>query len=152
MRARLSEYDARVVGSGAHRLRAAILPPPAGPSAVVRSAKGLASRRFETEHARGLFAGVAAHSMMPLTAKITAAAGLVLAMMAHAFGWPLARGGSQRIADALGSHLRTLGGQIATSYPVSSIARLPPSGGVLPAPPPRPVLLVAADRLPAPYR
>ncbi|TMK74557.1 MAG: NAD(P)/FAD-dependent oxidoreductase [Actinobacteria bacterium] len=119
---------------------------------ALRSAKGLASRRFETEHARGLFAGVAAHSMMPLTATITAAARLVLAMMAHAFGWPLARGGSQRIADALGSHLRKLGGQIATSHPVSSIAELPPSGIVLFDLTPRQVLRIAADRLPATYR
>ena len=83
----------------------------------LRSAAGLASRRFETERARGLFAGVAGHSMMPLTNPITAAAGLVLGLMGHAFGWPLARGGSQRIADAMGSLLRELGGEIATVAP-----------------------------------
>jgi phytoene dehydrogenase-like protein len=119
---------------------------------ALRSAKSLASRRFETEHARGLFAGLAAHSMMPLTATISAAAGLVLAMMAHAFGWPLARGGSQRIADALGSHLRALGGQIATSHPVSSMAELPRSGIILLDLTPQQVLQIAADRLPATYR
>jgi phytoene dehydrogenase-like protein len=119
---------------------------------ALRSAKGLATRRFDTEHARGLFAGVAAHSMMPLTSPITAAAGLVLTLMAHAFGWPLARGGSQRIADALGSHLRKLGGEIATSQPVSSIAELPPSGIVLFDLTPRQVLRIAQGRLPAAYR
>ncbi len=118
----------------------------------LRSAKGLATRRFETERARGLFAGVAAHSMLPLTSPITAAAVLVLGLMAHAFGWPLARGGSQRIADAMGSHLRELGGEIATSHPVSSIAELPPSTAILFDLTPRQVLGIAGDRLPARYR
>ena len=116
------------------------------------SAKGLASRRFETERARGLFAGLAGHSIMPLTRPITAAAGLVLGLMAHAFGWPMARGGSQHIADAMGSHLRELGGEIATSRPVSSIAELPPSAAILFDLTPRQVIQVAEDRLPAPYR
>jgi phytoene dehydrogenase-like protein len=90
--------------------------------------------------------------MMPLTSPITAAAGLVLGLVGHAFGWPLARGGSQRIADAMGSHLRELGGEIATSHPVSSIAELPSSTTILFDLTPRQVLRIAGDRLPAGYR
>jgi phytoene dehydrogenase-like protein len=119
---------------------------------ALRSASGLANRRFETERARGLFAGIAAHSMLPLTASITAAAGLALALMAHTFGWPLVRGGSQRLADALASHLRELGGEIITSRPVSSLAELPRTGIVLLDLTPRQVLRIAADRLPDRYR
>ena len=118
----------------------------------LRSAKGLATRRFETDRARGLFAGIAAHSMLPLTSPITAAAGLVLGLMGHAFGWPLAHGGSQRIADAMGSLLREQGGEIATSRPVSSIAELPPSTAILFDLTPRQVLRIAGDRFPARYR
>jgi phytoene dehydrogenase-like protein len=119
---------------------------------ALRSAKGLATRRFETERARGLFAGVAAHSMLPLTAPTTAAAGLVLGLIAHAFGWPMARGGSQRIADAMASHLRELGGEVITSHPVSSLDELPSSGMVLLDLTPRQVLRVAGDGLPERYR
>jgi phytoene dehydrogenase-like protein len=118
----------------------------------LRSAKGLARGRFETKHARGLFAGIAAHSIMPLTSPITAAAGLVLALMAHAFGWPMARGGSQRIAGAMGAHLGELGGKIATSQSVTSISDLPSSRAVLFDLTPRQVLRIAGDRLPAGYR
>jgi phytoene dehydrogenase-like protein len=120
--------------------------------AGLRSATSLAGSRFETEDARGLFAGIAAHSIMPLTSPITAAAGLALALMAHAFGWPLARGGSQRIADAMGAHLVELGGEIATSHDVRSISELPASKVVLFDLTPRQILRIAGDRLPAGYR
>jgi phytoene dehydrogenase-like protein len=119
---------------------------------ALRSATGLARRRFEGEFARGLFAGIAAHSMLPLTAPTTAAAGLVLGLMAHAFGWPMARGGSQRIADAMTSHLRGLGGEIVTSHPVSGLGELPPAPIVLLDLTPRQVLHIAGDRLPGRYR
>ena len=81
---------------------------------ALRSASGLARSRFDGERARALFAGNAAHAMLPLEATATASFGLILAMLGHAVGWPLARGGSQAIADALASYLRSLGGEIET--------------------------------------
>ncbi|MEA2419889.1 MAG: hypothetical protein QOE60_2095, partial [Thermoleophilaceae bacterium] len=90
----------------------------------LRSAAGLAGSRFDGERARALFAGCAAHSMLSLRAPLSAAFGLVLAVSAHAVGWPVARGGSQRLADALAGHLRSLGGTIETARAVASLAEL----------------------------
>jgi phytoene dehydrogenase-like protein len=95
----------------------------------LRSAAGLAGSRFDGERARALFAGCAAHSMLSLRAPLSAAFGLVLAVSAHAVGWPVARGGSQRLADALAGHLRSLGGTIETARAVASLAEL---GGAAP--------------------
>src|SRR5262249_13989159 len=64
-------------------------------------ARWLAERFFRGEAARGLFAGLAAHSIQPLEHPLTAAPGLVLGLLGHAVGWPMARGGSQRISDAM---------------------------------------------------
>src|SRR5581483_12478565 len=84
----------------------------------------LARLAFRTERARGLFAGLAAHSMLPLSSPATAGYGLVLALLGHAVGWPLVEGGSQRLADALASYLRSLGGEIETGYEATSLAEL----------------------------
>src|SRR6266568_533177 len=79
---------------------------------ALRSAVGLAQARFKNEPARALFAGLAAHSFLPLEQRASAAFGLVLGMAGHAVGWPLPRGGAQQISDALAAHLRSLGGEI----------------------------------------
>ena len=107
---------------------------------AVRSAAGLARGRFAGERARALLAGCCAHSMLPLEAPLSASFGIVLAVGAHAVGWPVARGGSQRLADALASHLRALGGTIETGRPVASLDELPSGAGagrvrVTPRPP-----------------
>ncbi|HVV73037.1 MAG TPA: NAD(P)/FAD-dependent oxidoreductase, partial [Verrucomicrobiae bacterium] len=78
---------------------------------ALRSASGFA-RRFVEQPARALFAGLAAHSFLPLEAPGSAAFGLVLGASGHAVGWPLPLGGAQQIANALAAHLRTLGGEI----------------------------------------
>jgi phytoene dehydrogenase-like protein len=114
---------------------------------ALRSATGLAAARFRSERARGLFGGVAAHSMLPLTRRGTAAAGLVLGLLAHACGWPMARGGSQRIADAMASYLHELGGEIFTSRPVATLDELPSSRAVLLDLTPRQILGMAGERL-----
>ena len=119
---------------------------------ALRSADGLARARFQTEPARALFAGIAAHSMLPLTAPTTAAGGLVLGLMGHAFGWPMARGGSARIAGAMASYLGELGGEIVTSKPISSLDELPASDLVMLDLTPRQVVRIAGARLPARYR
>ncbi|HEU4450979.1 MAG TPA: NAD(P)/FAD-dependent oxidoreductase [Gaiellaceae bacterium] len=119
--------------------------------AGLRPAARLASR-FEGEKARGLFAGLAAHSQLSLHAPLSAAFGIVLAATAHAHGWPLVRGGSQRLADGLVSYLRSLGGEVLTRRPVESAADLPPAGTVLLDLGPRAVVRVAGSRLPDRYR
>jgi phytoene dehydrogenase-like protein len=119
---------------------------------ALRSASSLASSRFEGERARALFAGCAAHSIQPLRKPVTASFGLMLALLGHAVGWPLARGGSQNIADALVSYLRSLGGEVITGRRVESIDELPPARAVLFDVTPRQLVRLAGARLPDRYR
>jgi phytoene dehydrogenase-like protein len=102
--------------------------------------------------ARGLFAGLAGHANLDLGAPLTSSFGVTLAASAHAVGWPAARGGSQRIADALVSYLRSLGGEMVTGHRVSSLADVPAARAVLFDLTPRQVLAIAGDRLPPRYR
>ena len=87
-------------------------------------ATALARLSFGGGRARGVFAGLAAHSMLPLGRPPTAAFGLVLGLLGHAVGWPFPRGGSQQLSDALASYLRSLGGEIETGRRVESLAEL----------------------------
>jgi phytoene dehydrogenase-like protein len=107
---------------------------------------------FRGEKARGLFAGMSAHSMLPLDTPGTAGAGFVLAITGHGVGWPVARGGSQKIADALACYLKALGGEIRTGAPVESIDDLPPARAVLFDVTPRQLLKIAGSRLSGNYR
>jgi phytoene dehydrogenase-like protein len=116
----------------------------------LRSAVGLASR-FEGERARALFAGLAAHSMLNLNRMPTASFGLVLGLLAHRHGWPVVRGGSQKLADALASYLRPLGGEIETGQHVDSLDELPRSDLTMLDVTPRQVLRMAGHRLPGRY-
>jgi phytoene dehydrogenase-like protein len=105
------------------------------------------ARRFRTPQARALLAGVAAHSFVRLEKPMTGLFALSLLASAHAVGWPIPRGGSQRIADALARYLRSLGGEIITDHPVRSLEGLPPHRAVLLDLTPRQVLAVAGERL-----
>lgn len=116
----------------------------------LRSAVGLASR-FQGERARALLAGLAAHSMQNLRRPPTAAFGLVLALLGHRHGWPVVRGGSQKLADALASYLRSLGGEIETGRRVDSLDELPSSGLTMLDLTPRQLLRIAGHRLPGRY-
>jgi len=118
----------------------------------LRSAVGLCRSRFEGERARTLLAGCCAHSMVSLRAPVSAAFGIVLVLSAHAVGWPVARGGSQRLADALASHLRSLGGTIETGHRVESLAELAGPEPALLDVTPRQLLGLAGDGLPDRYR
>jgi phytoene dehydrogenase-like protein len=120
--------------------------------AGLRSATGLGAARFAGARARALLAGVAAHSFRPLERPATAAFGLILALLGHAVGWPAAVGGSQAIADALASHLRELGGELATGREVRSLADVRGARAVLLDVTPQQVLAIAGDALPARYR
>jgi phytoene dehydrogenase-like protein len=117
-----------------------------------QSAAMLANRTFASSAARALFAGMAAHIIIPLDRVTTAAGGLMLAMLAHAIGWPFARGGSQSIAAALASYLCSLGGEVQTGVWVRSLRDIPPARAVLFDVTPRQLLDIAGDALPGGYR
>ena len=117
----------------------------------LRSAAAVA-RRFQTEEARGLFAGAAAHAMLPLTASPTAGVGLLLGSLAHTVGWPVVAGGSARLTDAMAAAIVAAGGQVETGRWVRSLAELPPARATLLDVAPRAFLTMAGERLPARYR
>src|ERR1044072_8037501 len=81
----------------------------------------LAKVLFKHEPARALFAGIAAHSFLPLEAPVSSAFALVLGLAAHAVGWPIPRAGSQQIANALASYLQELGGRIEVNHQVDDL-------------------------------
>src|SRR5215467_5018916 len=110
---------------------------------AIRSGRGLARAVFKTEHARGMFAGLAAHSMLPLEEWGTSAIALVLTLGAHAVGWPIVRGGAQQFTNALVSYLKSLGGSVITSCRLESLQRLPPARAVLLDVTPRQLLQMA---------
>ena len=115
---------------------------------AMRSAKALASQIFSEEKTRAVFAGLAAHANVPLNRPLTASFGLVLGAAAHATGWPIARGGSQSIADALTSYLRSLGGEVVTDTRVESLDDFLARVYVLDVTP-KQALTMAGDRIPA---
>ena len=119
---------------------------------ALRSAERLARHAFRGSRARGLFAGIAAHGMLPLDRRPSAAFGLVLGAMAHVVGWVLPRGGAQSLSNALAAHLRSLGGEIVTGVTVRSIDELPPARVVLCDLSPGPLLRVAGHLFPRWYR
>ena len=112
----------------------------------------LGRRWFDGDQARALFAGCAAHAFLPLSHPLSASFGMILLTSAHAVGWPVAEGGSRRIADALASLLTSLGGRIETGRRVTSLAELPAHRCVLFDIAPRQVAAIAGDRLPGRFR
>ncbi len=119
---------------------------------AVRSARGLAESLFKGEEARGLFAGNAAHSFLPMEQGPSAAFGLVLGTLGHASGWPFPRGGSQKIADTLVSYLRSLDGEVHTGVSVHSVEEVPRARSVLFDVTPRQLLEIAGRHFPGSYR
>jgi phytoene dehydrogenase-like protein len=120
--------------------------------AALRPARHLAEHAFQGVRARALLAGVSAHSMLPLEQVTSAASGLVLATVGHVYGWPMPRGGSQHIVDALAAYLRVLGGEIITSMEVKNIDALPHARAILFDVTPRQLLRIAGHRLPTGYK
>ncbi|HEU5450768.1 MAG TPA: NAD(P)/FAD-dependent oxidoreductase [Terriglobales bacterium] len=121
-------------------------------AAGLRSAESLARARFRQAKTRALFAGIAAHSMVPLDFAATSSFAMVLAVAGHAVGWPLPRGGSQKISDALASYLRSLGGVVHTAAPVESADEFAAFDLVLCDVTPRQLLRLAGTKLPPLYR
>lgn len=110
------------------------------------------AKRFTTNEARGLLAGMAAHSIQPLTNLTTSAIALVLMTAGHLRGWPVPIGGSQTIANALASYFRSIGGEIEVNTPVQSLKQLPSARAVLLDITPKQILKIAGDQLSITYR
>jgi len=131
---------------------------PAHPVAVARYGLAgllparLLARRFRTDQAQALIAGVAAHAMLPLSAPVTSGFGLLLTMIAHSVGWPVVEHGSDRIVAALVNELTSLGGRVINGCWVRSLNDLPPARAVLLDVSPRALIRLAGDRLPSGYR
>jgi phytoene dehydrogenase-like protein len=104
------------------------------------------ARRWQTDEARALFAGMAAHAAQPLDRPTTAALGMMFGMLAHSYGWPVAVGGSASIAQALASVLEKAGGRIETRTRVTT---LPDADIVMFDTSPDQVLAMVGERLPA---
>jgi phytoene dehydrogenase-like protein len=151
----------RTVGAIArdwHRLERDILGPigfPQHPLSFARfglpallPAQVYARLSFSTARARALFAGCAAHSILPFCAPGSAAVGLALAAAGHARGWPVARGGSRSIADALAATLRSHGGEIVTGINVERHEQLPKAEVLLFDTSPRAMAKIMGDRFP----
>lgn len=119
---------------------------------AIWSAKFFARTLFQEEKTRGLFAGLAAHSTLALEEPLTASFGMVLGLTAHAVGWPLPRGGSQKISDALTCHLHALGGEIITNTRVENIHVLPEANAYLFDVTPKQLLHIAGDKLSGGYK
>ncbi|WP_213806259.1 NAD(P)/FAD-dependent oxidoreductase [Granulicella sp. dw_53] len=144
----LSELLEEVLGPILHLPRHPLLLARFGVSALLPAAF-LARTRFRGPRARALFAGVAAHSVLPLEAPTSAAVGLLLMAAGHASGWPILRGGAQTLTDALARHLESLGGHVQADHEVTT---LPTSDVILADITPRQLLSIAGTDLPSAYR
>lgn len=119
---------------------------------ALRSVHSLADSLFRGESAQALIAGLAGHGMLPLEAATTASIALVLGILAHAVGWPIPRGGSQAISQALLGYLKSMGGEVITGNQVTSLDDLPAAQTILLDVTPRQVVQICGDRLPEGYR
>jgi len=111
-----------------------------------------ARRKWNTDRAQAIFAGHAAHAILPLTNPFTSSFGLLLGSLAHGHGWGFPTGGAQSLVDAMVSLLRSLGGEIVTGTRVESVADLPPSRATIFTLTPRQVEAIMGDALPDRYR
>jgi phytoene dehydrogenase-like protein len=110
------------------------------------------SKKFSGKRARGLWAGMAAHSIQPLSNLTTSAIGMVLLAAGHLGGWPIPKGGSQQIANALAAYFISLGGKIETGFFVKSLQELPSAKAILFDVTPRQLLQIAGHRFSALYQ
>jgi len=118
---------------------------------AITSATHLA-KRFRSSAAKGLWAGMAAHSIQPLSNVATSASALVLMAAGHSEGWPFPKGGSNFIAKALASYFISLGGTIEKNFYVRSLSQLPSSHTILFDVGPQQLLQIAGDKFSSIYR
>jgi len=119
---------------------------------VFRSARSFARAHFEDERTRALFAGLAGHSFLSMDEALSAVFGIVLSVTLHAVGWPIPRGGSQSITNALCAHLAKLGGTMHTSRRIERLTDLPEADLILCDVTPKQLLKIAGARLSTSYR
>ncbi|HUS29754.1 MAG TPA: NAD(P)/FAD-dependent oxidoreductase [Kofleriaceae bacterium] len=119
---------------------------------ALRSMRGLARVRFRGDEAPALLGGIAAHAMIPLDNLASASFGLLLGLAGHAAGWPIIRGGSRTLTDALLARLYRAGGELELANPIASMDQLPPARAYVFDVTPRQLLAIAGDRLPSAYR
>lgn len=119
---------------------------------AILSAKTLVFRHFQQSRARSLFAGLAAHSLLSLEEPLSAGFGMLMAVSAHVVGWPIPRGGSQAISNALSSHFFHVGGHLVTSKRVEQLATLSHYDLILCDLTPLQLLKIAGDRLSDGYK
>src|SRR6266567_3448162 len=110
------------------------------------------AHRFRSERTRGLFAGLAAHSFLSLDEPLSAAFGMLMAIPAHAVGWPISRGGSQSLTNALCRYLSTFGSTLNTSSRVETLSALANYDLILCDVTPRQLLNLAGQRLSESYK
>ena len=118
---------------------------------ALRSARAIV-RRFQSERSRALFAGLAAHSFLSLDEPVSGGFGMLMAVPAHAVGWPIPRGGSQSLTNALCRYLSTFGSKVKTSSRVESLASLSHYDLILCDVTPRQLLRIARQRLSDSYK
>ena len=117
-----------------------------------RAADMLAIGKFEDTAARALFAGLAGHSVMPLDMIPSAAIGVMLGIAAHAVGWPMPKGGSGALSQALANHFTAMGGTIQTGNCITRLDEVPTAGPILFEVAPARLVDIAGDQLPLNYR
>lgn len=110
------------------------------------------AKKFSGRNAKGLWAGMAAHSIQPLSNIATSAIGLVLMIAAHRKGWPMAKRGSQSIANALSNYFISLGGKIETNFYVRSLDQLPSAHALLFDITPKQLLQIAGHKFSSLYK
>jgi len=119
---------------------------------AINSGRHFAQHHFETAKAQALFSGMAAHSMLPLNKLSTASIGIVLNTVAHINGWPLPKGGAQKITNALASSFESYGGEIQKGFKISSLQQLPPTKVILLDITPAQLLTIAGDQFSELYK
>lgn len=107
---------------------------------------------FKTKEAKGLWAGMAAHAIQPLQNMATSAFGIMLMAAAHLEGWPVPKGGSQSIVNALAAYFHSIGGEIQTDFEVKSLDELPAAQAIMLDVTPRQLLKIAGNKLSASHR
>jgi phytoene dehydrogenase-like protein len=116
------------------------------------SARMIVKTLFKDRYAAALFGGMAAHSFLPLNKLVSSSFGMVLGILGHAVGWPMPRGGSQKIVDAMAAYLTSLGGKIVTNTRIESLDDLPSARAVVFDTTPRQMLPIVGNRFPDRYR
>ncbi|WP_179346596.1 phytoene desaturase family protein [Winogradskyella ursingii] len=119
---------------------------------AMHSAKYLMEKHFKEDRAKALFAGCAAHSIVPLDFKFTSSFGILLALSGHLTDWPVAKGGSTAITQSMAAYFKTLGGEIQTNTLVKSLSQLPEAKAYIFDTDPKQFIQIADDALPSSYK